>query len=106
MWQRERDQNVCFLLIGSRPAKLFKIDRNKSGFKKHNGAEFSTLVLKRLQTEHIFASFVDFLEVIRSTFAQQGVRRDKKENFSVSRVVFFFPQFSICLCINCRAFPF
>lgn len=45
--------------------------------------------------------FMDFLEVMQSTFAQQGAGRDKKENFAVCKVVFFFHSFPfVCALIG------
>lgn len=62
---------------------------HKTGCKTHYSGGFSTLMLNRLQTKQILAFFMDFIEVMQSTFAQQGAGRDKKENFAVCKVVFF-----------------
>ncbi len=114
----ECDQNevglvLSIVVLKKNWAKLFKINTklaekhlNRTGFKTQN-RELSSLVPKRLQTKQIYASYLDFVEVMQSTLAQRGVRRDKKENFAVCKVVFSFTAFHfICLCINWRAFPF
>lgn len=111
MQKPKRDQNEALrhvlqkirFLIGGLVSKGIHgkiFSRHKTGYQTHKRVKCSTVVLKRLQTQQNLASFLDFLEVMPTTFAQQGVRRDKKENFCYVQTCLFHSFPFVCALIG------